>query len=91
METKTASDALENIQRMADEMEERYENKLDLLQFQVDDACKMAERFLEEKEALKIDIKEHKDWRKVHYAIYFFLFVYGMVFGAYCRTKQQEL
>lgn len=82
---------LENIGNMADEMEQRYEEQIDLLKFQVDDACSMAERFLEENEQLKTDIKEYKDWRKVHCALYFLLFVYGLVYGAYFKTNQQEL
>jgi len=87
----TATEALKNIGRMADEIEENYEKKIELLQFQVDDACKMAERFLTQNNMLKDDIKDYKEWRKVHGAMYFFLFVFGMVFGVYFRTKQQEL
>ena len=44
-----------------------------------------------ENELLKTNISQYKDWNKVHYALYFFLFIYGMVYGVYFRTKQQEL
>ena len=44
-----------------------------------------------ENELLKTNISQYKDWNKVHYALHFLLFVYGLVYGVYFRTKQQEL
>lgn len=72
-------------------MEERYEAQIDLLRFQIDDVSNMTETLIGENEVLKVDLKELREWRKVHYALYFFLFVYGMVYGAYLKREQQEL
>ena len=87
----TATEALDNIERMADDMEQRYENRIEILQVQLSDAYMIAESCIEENEELKDSIRELRGWTKVHYALYFFLFVYGMVYGAYFTTKQQEL
>lgn len=88
---ETATEALDNIGRMADDMEQRYETKIEILQVQLSDAYMMAESYAEDNDKLNDSIRELRDWNKVHYALYFFLFVYGMVYGAYFRTKEQEL
>ena len=90
-EHNTAAEALDNIQTMADEMEERYERQVDLLKLQVEDASSLAEEYFQKTHDLHSELAELRDWNKVHYALYFFLFVYGMVYGAYFTTKQQEL
>jgi hypothetical protein len=53
METKTATEALKTIECMAEEMEERYEKKIELLELRVVDACGVAERYLLENSELK--------------------------------------
>ena len=88
---ETATEAFDNTARMADDMEERYGTKIEMLQVQLSDAYIMAESYIEDNDNLKDRIHELRAWTKVHYAMYFFLFVYGLVYGAYFRTKEQEL
>lgn len=53
--------------------------------------CDMAEKLIEENESLEEENNAYKDWVKLHYALYFLFFVYGLVYGAYFKTHQQEL
>lgn len=90
-EHERATEALEKIGKMADDIEESYEKKIELLEFQVEDAYNIAEQAFQEKHNLQTELHEVRGWKKVHYAVYFFLFVYGLVYGAYFCRKREEL
>jgi hypothetical protein len=91
MKTKKATESLENVGRMVDEMEQRYEKQIDLLKFRVDDACAMAEQYLLENGELKKQLEAREVCRSftaLQLAVSLLVFVYGMVYGAYfgkCR------
>jgi hypothetical protein len=99
-ETKTANEALENIGKMAQEMEERYEDKIELLQFQFEDACKMAERYLVKNKELEVENEElvyevgsmiteaqeaRRSFTAFQLAVSILIFLYGMMYGQYFR------
>ena len=55
-----ATEALENVARMTDEMEKEYEEKIEILKLQFEDACKQAEKYLVENQQLKKQLDEKK-------------------------------
>lgn len=55
-----ATEALENVARMTDEMEKEYEEKIEILKLQFEDACKQAEKYLVENQELKKQLDEKK-------------------------------
>ena len=80
--------------KIADLLEEENEqlmNTVSSLQDKIDTLEGEKHDMEFENELLKTNIDQYNDWNKVHYALYFFLFIYGMVYGVYFRTKQQEL
>ena len=90
--------SLEKVAQMAEEMENSYKEKIEVLQLQVEDAYKMLERYILENEKLTNEIQElkaglekHTEWNKISMALYVFLFVYGLVYGAYAKSHEQEL
>lgn len=90
--------SLEKVAQIAEEMENSYKEKIEILQLQVEDACGMVERYILENEKLTREIQElkaglekHNEWNKISMALYAFLFVYGLVYGAYAKSHEQEL
>ena len=98
---KNATEALENIANMAQEMEDRYEEKIEVLRLQVDDAVKIAEKYIIENTALKTEndelvhevgglIAEAREARRsftaFQFAVSLLIFVYGMMYGTYFKT-----
>ena len=88
----------EKVAKMAESMEERYENQVEILKLQVEDACGMVERYIVENERLTHEMQDlrtvlekHNEWNKISMALYMLLFVYGLVYGKYFGTHQQEL
>ena len=55
-----ATEALENVARMTDQMEKEYEEKIEILKLQFEDACKQAEKYLVENQQLKKQLDEKK-------------------------------
>ena len=55
-----ATEALENVARMTDQMEKEYEEKIEILKLQFEDACKQAEKYLVENQELKKQLDEKK-------------------------------
>lgn len=95
---KTATDALENIGNMAQEMEDRYDEKIELLQLQFEDACKQAEKYITENKTLKLENEElvyevgsliaegreaRRSFTAFQLAVSLLIFVYGIMYGAY--------
>lgn len=64
---------------------------VEMLRHELNDAYSMAERVVEENHDLHVEVNEYRKWKKVHYAVYFLLFVYGMVCGVYFRRNDPEL
>ena len=56
----SATEALKNIGDMATEMEKNYEEKIEKLQYQFEDACKQAEKYLIENQELKKKLEADK-------------------------------
>lgn len=83
--------SLEKVAQMAEEMENSYKEKIEVLQLQVEDACGLMERYIVENEKLTNQLEKHKEWNKISMALYIFLFVYGLVYGVYAKSHQQEL
>lgn len=93
-----AIESLEKVARMAEEMEENYKEKIEILNIQVEDTCRILERYIleNEKMAEKIQdlnngLEKHTEWNKISMALYVLLFVYGLVYGKYFGTHQPEL
>lgn len=57
---KTATEALKIIGDMTTEMEKNYEEKIEKLQYQFEDACKQAEKYLIENQELKKKLEADK-------------------------------
>ena len=87
METTLTSETLQNIERMAEEMEKKIES----LEYQRDHICKTAEELYEENKILKETLQRYKESDKIYYAFYLLVFVYGLLYGVYFKTNQQEL
>lgn len=82
--------ALHHLELVA-QMEKRYEEKFDILQLQMEDAYGMIERYIIENNKLAKSVKDYDEWNKIHTALYLFLFVYGMIYGVYFKSHEQEL
>ena len=65
MDHQKATETLETIGKMAQEMEDRYEEKVEKLQYQFDDACKMVDRLLQENIELKKQLEADKSLNNV--------------------------
>lgn len=99
MENETlALQSLEEVAQMAEEMENNYKEKIEILTLQVEDASGMMERYIQENETLteeiqdlKTALEKHAEWNKLSMALYILLFVYGLVYGAYAKSHEQEL
>ena len=65
MDHQKATETLETIGKMAQEMENRYEEKVEKLQYQFDDACKMVDRLLQENIELKKQLEADKSLNNV--------------------------
>jgi regulator of replication initiation timing len=87
-----------NIGNMAQEMEDRYEEKIEILKLQFEDACAQAEKYIIENKNLKIEndelvhevgslIVEAQEARRsftgLQLAISALIFAYGLFYGAY--------
>jgi regulator of replication initiation timing len=98
---KTATEALENIGNMAQEMEDRYEEKIEILKLQFEDACAQAEKYIIENKNLKIENDElvhevgsliveaqeaRRSFTAFQIAVSLLVFVYGMMYGTYFKT-----
>ena len=93
-----ATQSLEKIGDMVEEMENEYKEKIEILHLQVEDACRLVERYIVENEKLanhmdtmKDALEKHTEWSKLSMAIYVLVFVYGLVYGAYFKSHEQEL
>lgn len=82
------TESLEKVAQMADEMEENYKEKIELLEIQRDDLLQITERLIVENERLL----EEKDASKLclYYAGTLLVFVYGMIYGVYMRRISGE-
>jgi hypothetical protein len=91
----TATEALENIGKMANEMENTYKEKIEILELQVEDMSRIAERYLVDNETLTDELDDYRRWHKTSnmlpIALSLLMFVYGLVFGVYLNREQQEL
>ena len=65
MDHQKATESLETIGKMAQEMENQYEEKIEKLQYQFDDACKMVDRLLQENIELKKQLEADKSLNNV--------------------------
>ena len=81
-----------------EKMVEDYKEKIESLHLQVEDACRLVERYIVENEklanhidAMKDALDKHTEWSKLSMAIYVLVFVYGLVYGAYFKSHEQEL
>jgi hypothetical protein len=83
--------SLEKVTQMAEEMEDNYKEKMEILQLQVEDACGLVERYILENEKLIHQLEKHNERNKIYMALYILLFVYGLVYGAYVKSHEQEL
>lgn len=90
--------SLEKVAQMAEDMENNYKEKIEILNIQVEDTCRILERYIVENETLTAEIQDlktglekHAEWNKLSMAIYILLFVYGLVYGAYAKSHEQEL
>lgn len=83
--------SLEKVAQMTEEMEKRYEERIEILQLQVEDAYGMIERYIIENEKFAKSVNDNQEWNKIYIAMYLLLFVYGMIYGVYFKSHQQEL
>jgi DNA-directed RNA polymerase specialized sigma54-like protein len=86
MESLTC-ESLDKVARMAEEMEE----KIEILEFQRDDLCRMVEQFILENEDLKERLTQEEDSRasytRLQIAVSILFFVYGLLYGSFfCRA-----
>jgi hypothetical protein len=91
-------EAAQSLDNMVEDMENDYKEKIEILHLQVEDACRLVERYIVENEKLanhidtmKDALDKHTEWSKLSMAIYVLVFVYGLVYGAYFKSHEQEL
>jgi hypothetical protein len=91
-------EATQSLEKMVEDMENDYKEKIEILHLQVEDACRLVERYIVENEKLanhidtmKDALDKHTEWSKLSMAIYVLVFVYGLVYGAYFKSHEQEL
>lgn len=82
-----ACESLDKVARMAEEMED----KIEILEFQRDDLCRMVEQFILENEDLKERLTYEEDSRasytRLQIAVSVLVFVYGLLYGSFfCRA-----
>lgn len=88
---KSATEALENIGRMADEMENTYKEKIEILELIRDEAIATLEKYMDENKELRQHMAElfteEQDERRsftvLQLAVSMLIFVYGMIYGSY--------
>jgi hypothetical protein len=83
-----ATNALKRVGDIAEQMEEEYKEKIELLEFQRDDLLKWLQRVVDENDILTERIKDNKLY--LYYAVSLMLFVYGMIYGVYMNKVSNE-